>query len=61
MLIALTKTLELGAGKKINIHTDSSSIFQERGLHTSEETNRKSWIYIPQKASKRVTRPNGLI
>lgn len=52
-LIALTKALELGASKKINIHTDSRYAFaiahvhrticQERGLLTSEETNKKSW------------------
>ena len=52
-LIALTKALELGASKKINIHTDSRYAFaiarvhrticQERGLLTSEETNRKFW------------------
>jgi ribonuclease HI len=51
-LIAHTKALELGAGKKINIYTDSRYAFatahvhrakcQERGLLTSEKTNRKS-------------------
>ena len=56
-LIALTKALELGAGKKINIYMDSryafatahvhGAIYQERGLLTSEgkeKTSRKSWI-----------------
>ena len=52
-LIALTKALELEAIKKINIHVDSRYAFatahvhrticQERGLLTSEETNRKFW------------------
>ena len=52
-LIALTKTLELGDRKKINIHVDSRyasatahihrAICQEEELFTSEETNRKSW------------------
>ena len=52
-LIALAKALELGAGKNINIYTNSRYAFatahvhraicQERGLLTSEETNRKSW------------------
>ena len=45
-LIALTKALDLGAGKKINIYTDSryafatahihGDIYQERVLLTSE-------------------------
>ena len=45
-LVALTKALELGASKKINIHTDSryafatahfnGAIYQERELLTSE-------------------------
>jgi hypothetical protein len=52
-VIALTKALELEAIKKINIHVDSRYAFatahvhrticQERGLLTSEETNRKFW------------------
>jgi hypothetical protein len=47
-LVALTKALDLGAGKKINIYTDSryafatahthEAICQERGLLTSGET-----------------------
>lgn len=45
-LIALTKNLELGTGKKINIYTDSryvfatahvhGAIYKEKGLLTSE-------------------------
>ena len=56
-LIVLTRALEFGASKKINIYTDSRytfvtahihrAIFQEKGLLTSEgkeikNTNRKS-------------------
>ena len=52
-LIAFTKALELVASKKINIHMGNTYAFptahvlkaicQERGLLTSEETNKKSW------------------
>ena len=52
-LIACTKALELVASEKINIYLDSRYAFatahvhrticQERGLLTSEETNRKFW------------------
>ena len=51
--VELTNALEPGASKKIDIHADSRYVFattyvyrticQERGLLTSEETNRKSW------------------
>ena len=51
-LIALTKVLELGASKKINIYMDSRYAFatahvhrtmcQERGLLTSEETKKQT-------------------
>jgi hypothetical protein len=56
-LIALTKAMELGAGKKINIYMVSRyafaiahvhrTVYQERGLLTSEGkelTKRKSWL-----------------
>jgi hypothetical protein len=57
-LIALTKVLEIGADKKINIYMDSrcafftthihTSVYQKRGLLKSEDkeikSNRKSWI-----------------
>jgi ribonuclease HI len=57
-LIALTKALELGRDKKLNVYTDSlyafatahvhGAIYQERGLLTAEGRtikNRRSWIY----------------
>ena len=60
-LIALTKALELEANKKINIHWDSryafttahihSTICQETGLLTSEETGNLGPLGCPNEAS----------